>query len=308
MDKWQERSLARRERRRRQLRIRIAAGGIGLILAVAALFAWIFSRSWETEKADSPVRIVTVISESEEESSSESLEIFSPAHSPDVRDVYALDPGNRDWNYKPQEEKTVYLTFDDGPSYITPMVLEVLEKYKVRATFFVTSQSPPDAHYILEAYQKGHTIGLHSSSHSFEIYASEESYYDDLRRIGEVVRDQIGYIPCFIRFIGGSSNEKSGNYSRGIMTLLSESVQEKGYQYWDWNGDLGDGTEVTAEQAVENALSAASGTIVLLAHDGPNKESTVEALPKIIEGFRERGYVFKPLTREATVIHHTVLN
>ena len=229
-------------------------------------------------------------------------------HVPDARDAYALDPSNTVWNYDPQPEKTVYLTFDDGPSYVTPMVLDVLDEYGVKATFFVTSQSPPDAHYIAEAYKRGHTIGLHSSSHSFEIYESEEHFFDDLTRIGTVVRDQIGYVPCFIRFIGGSSNEKSKLYSEGIMTKLAAEVQEKGYQYWDWNGATGDGTEVTAEEAVAEALSSNADTIVLLAHDGPLKESTAEALPAIIEGFWDRGYTFKPLSRGATVVHHEIVN
>ncbi len=229
-------------------------------------------------------------------------------HIPDERDAYALDPANTVWNYDPQPEKTVYLTFDDGPSYITPQILDVLDEYGVKATFFVTSQSPPDAHYIAEAYRRGHTIGLHSSSHSFEIYESEEHFFDDLTRIGTVVRDQIGYVPCFIRFIGGSSNEKSKMYAEGIMTKLAASVQEKGYQYWDWNGATGDGTEVTVDDELTEVFSSTADTIVLLAHDGPLKESTVEALPAIIQGFRDRGYTFKPLSREATVVHHDIVN
>jgi hypothetical protein len=103
-------------------------------------------------------------------------------------------------------------------------------------------------------------------------------------------------------------DEKSKLYSEGIMTKLAAEVQEKGYQYWDWNGATGDGTEVTAEEAVAEALSSNADTIVLLAHDGPLKESTAEALPAIIEGFWDRGYTFKPLSREATVVHHEIVN
>ena len=202
----------------------------------------------------------------------------------------------------------IALTFDDGPSYLTMQFLDMLDECGVKATFFVTSQDPSRADCIQEAYRRGHTIGLHTSSHSFEIYESEEKFFDDLTRIGTVVRDQIGYVPCFIRFIGGSSNEKSKQYSEGIMTRLAAEVQKRGYQYWDWNGATGDGREVTVEEAIKETFTANADTIVLLAHDGPLKETTVEALPAIIEGFWERGYTFKPLSREATVVHHDIVN
>ncbi|MBP3877226.1 MAG: polysaccharide deacetylase, partial [Lachnospiraceae bacterium] len=94
----------------------------------------------------------------------------------------------------------------------------------------------------------------------------------------------------------------------GIMSALSDEVQARGYQYWDWNAETGDGGSVTTAESISNALSCEAETIVMLCHDGEAKETTVEALPTIIEEYLARGYVFKPLDRQATVVHHEIFN
>lgn len=89
---------------------------------------------------------------------------------------------------KQDGKKTCYLTFDDGPSSNTAKILKVLDEYHIKATFFVTGTSPKDFHYIKEAYEKGHTIGLHTYSHDYElIYSSLKNYINDLNKIKDVV-------------------------------------------------------------------------------------------------------------------------
>ena len=84
-------------------------------------------------------------------------------------------------------------------------MLDILDKYQVKATFFVTNGMPEYSYMIKEAYDRGHTIGLHTYSHDYAVvYASQDAYFKDLEAIGEVVKGQIGYVPCFIRFPGGS--------------------------------------------------------------------------------------------------------
>ncbi len=226
------------------------------------------------------------------------------------RSSFAVDPGKTDWNYDTESgEKTVYLTFDDGPSYLTPAVLDVLDQYGVKATFFVTGQNPEYYDYIGEAFRRGHTIGLHTYSHDYEqVYASVDAYYQDLGQIGEIVEAQIGFVPCFIRFPGGASNTISAHYSQGIMSILSEDVIARGYQYWDWNNSVADGSTVTVEEVCANAVKVDPNTMVLLLHDGNGKDTTWEALPGVIELLTDMGYNFKALDREAPVVHHSVLN
>lgn len=224
---------------------------------------------------------------------------------------FAVDPARTTWNeVEPGEDKVIYLTIDDGPSENTGKVLEILDRYGCKATFFVVGQNPECYHYIKEAYDRGHTIGLHTYTHDYaQLYASVDSYFADLDAIAEVVRGQIGYVPCFIRFPGGSSNEVSANYSLGIMSTLVDAVRERGYQYFDWNASTGDGAEHTADEiasygTADNGLS----TIMLLCHDSATKQTTVEALPRIIEYWQAQGYTFKAIDRSTGIVHHGVNN
>ncbi len=233
--------------------------------------------------------------------------------SPDTRAAdFAVDPARKDWNYEAPATKTVYLTFDDGPSENTQRVLDVLDRYGVKATFFVTGMHPDYFPMIAKCYEAGHTIGMHTYTHDYDkVYASVDAYWNDLNQIADVVREQIGYVPCFIRFPGGSSNTISANYTKGIMTELAQEVQDAGYQYYDWDASCGDGAEHTADELVEATMADTSygyKSIVFLMHDGVAKESTVEALPRIIEYFKQEGYEFAPIDRNTCVPHHGIGN
>lgn len=225
------------------------------------------------------------------------------------RSDFAVTPEKSVGVYEESNEKVVYLTFDDGPSENTQAVMDILDQYDAKATFFVTGAQPEYAHMIKKAYEKGHTIGLHTYSHDYAaVYASVDAYFQDLERIGQMVQEQIGYVPCFIRFPGGSSNTVSCNYSIGIMTALSQEVLMRGYQYYDWNGSSGDGSVKTVEQLIAQGTSYTANNIVLLSHDSRAKETTVKALPAIMQHYQSQGYVFKALDRESYVPHHGISN
>ena len=163
----------------------------------------------------------------------------------------SLQPGVAVGTMDPQDdEKVVYLTFDDGPSANTQRVLDILDQYDAKATFFITAQQPDYFPMIKKVYDEGHTVGLHSYTHEYDqVYASVDAYFDDLEKIGEVAKEQLGFVPCFIRF-RSASNSISKKYSAGIMTQLTQQVLDKGYQYYDWNVSSGDGGTVTADQII----------------------------------------------------------
>ncbi|MDO4538466.1 MAG: polysaccharide deacetylase family protein [Coriobacteriales bacterium] len=226
---------------------------------------------------------------------------------PDPRDAeFAVDPARQDWNYESNGQKVIYLTMDDGPSANTAPVLDILDRYGIKATFFVTGQNPDYFNMIGEAYRRGHTIGLHTYSHNYdEVYASEESYYADLNAIASLVREQIGYVPCFIRFPGGSSNTICDQYCEGIMSVLRPGVQSLGYNYYDWIGSFGDGAEHTADELVGYACEYGDyHNLIMLLHDGEGHESTVEALPRVIEYYQSQGFQFAPIDRTSMVQQH----
>ena len=209
------------------------------------------------------------------------------------------------------QEKIVYLTFDDGPSQNTKKIIDILEKYNAKATFFVTGNGKKYNKYIKEAYEKGHTIGLHTYSHKYDqVYASVDAYFEDLNKIGQMVKEQIGFVPKYIRFPGGSSNTKSASYCKGLMTTLVTEVQNRGYQYYDWNADSTDAARnnQAVSVLVKNGTSSKAKNINLLMHDTAAKSTTVEALPKIIEHYQKLGYTFKGIDDTSFTPHHGVNN
>lgn len=228
-----------------------------------------------------------------------------------TRDVEVLSQyDNRE--AKKDGVKTCYLTFDDGPSPNTKKILEILDEYHIKATFFVTGTSPKDAHYIKEAYQKGHTIGLHTYSHDYElIYSSLKNYINDLNKIKELVYEQTGEYTTYMRFPGGSSNLVSKKYNVGIMKRLTHKVIDLGYQYYDWTCINGDGEGIkTIKGLKKKAIEEVNGQedIMFLMHDSANQGNTVKALPAILDYLIKKGYQFEVVDQYSPTFHHTVQN
>ena len=200
-------------------------------------------------------------------------------------------------------KKIVYLTFDDGPSQNTDRILKILKKYNAKATFFVTGCHQEYNQYIIEAYKQGHTIGLHSYLHEYQdIYSSKDAYFKDLKKIKQMVKQLIGIQVHYIRFPGGSSH--------GIMSQLTREVIKQGYQYYDWNGDTTDasGNHIPTATIIKQATSETHQNIVLLAHDTDAKDTTVAALPSIIQYYKEKGYQFLGIDDESYYVHHDIQN
>ena len=213
--------------------------------------------------------------------------------------------------YEQTNEKVIYLTFDDGPSANTARILDILDRYHAKATFFVTGTNQKYNYLIKEASNRGHTIGLHTYSHDYQtVYRSVDSYFDDLNKVGEMVKNEIGYIPKYIRFPGGASNTVSRKYCAGIMSTLTSEVIARGYQYYDWNYGTGDAAKnnVPVEQLVATATLGTANNQLILAHDTDAKNTTVEALPAIIEHYQALGYRFKGIDDNSFVYHHHVNN
>lgn len=211
---------------------------------------------------------------------------------------------------KVSKDKVVYLTFDDGPSRYTPQVLEILEKYNVKATFFVTGMNKDYYSYMKEAVNQGHAIGLHTYTHSYnKIYASIEAYFEDLEKIQKLVEEQTGMKSTLIRFPGGSSNTVSKKYCKGIMSQLVKMVEEKGYRYFDWNCENGDGYSQMAKRTmIKRATSSKANQVMILMHDANGKKATVETLPEIIEYYLNKGYQFKVIDDSTPDFHQSVNN
>lgn len=209
------------------------------------------------------------------------------------------------------ESGICYLTFDDGPSDNTLKILDILDAYGIKATFFVVGTARTE--YIPQIVNQGHAIGLHSATHKYEvIYKDINSYLSDIKQISDIVYEKSGIRTNIMRFPGGGSNKISAQFCEGIMTDLTARMPSLGYSYFDWNvvsGDA-DAAVVPAETIAANVLNRARGksSICVLMHDTEKKTTTVEALPTIIEGLSAMGFRFAPLTAESYGFHQNVGN
>ena len=207
------------------------------------------------------------------------------------------------------EDGVVYLTFDDGPNEgTTDVILDILKEEGVKATFFVTNKGPDEL--IVREFNEGHTVALHTASHDYSIvYASDESYFNDLQQVRDRVLNLTGYDSKFIRFPGGASNTVSRRYSNGIMSRLTQEVLNRGYKYYDWNISSGDAGETTdPDKVYSNVVGNLRKDRVnmVLMHD--IKPYTRDALRRIIRYCKDNGYPIKKISNCTTMITQRVNN
>ncbi|MEG2660611.1 MAG: polysaccharide deacetylase family protein [Oscillospiraceae bacterium] len=200
---------------------------------------------------------------------------------------------------KKTDDRVAYLTFDDGPSANTLRVLEILDKYKIKATFFVTgpsSEAHPD--YLKAIIDAGHTIGVHSYSHKYDaIYASVDAYLADFEKMHTFIYKTTGVFPEIFRFPGGSVN----SYNSYLYEEIISEMTRRGFPYYDWNVSSGDvSLGITRQDIIANVLkgSEKQNRSIILMHDRLDTENTVSALPDIIEGLQAQGYTFAPITSD----------
>lgn len=206
---------------------------------------------------------------------------------------------------KAEDKKICYLTFDDGPSENTLKILDILKRYNAKATFFVIGSGKTE--YMKNIVDSGNAIALHSYTHDYKkIYASENAFFDDLGKIGSLVKQKTGVETKLIRFPGGSSN----TISDVPMKTLAQAAEDRGYIYFDWNCDSGDagGNNVAPEKLVQHIKNdtGSQKRLTVLMHDTAAKSTTVTALPDIIEYLSSKGYVFDVLGDNAMPCHHSI--
>lgn len=199
----------------------------------------------------------------------------------------------------------VYLTFDDGPSANTDQILDILDEYGVKATFFVVGKEGYNDQY-RRIVEEGHTLGMHSYSHVYrDIYESVEAYGQDLEKLHTYLYELTGVDSRIVRLPGGSSNTVSKDKIQDIIDYLGQ----QGMTYYDWNVSSGDAASgyVSAQQIADNVLNHVSEhhTSIVLMHDASGKNTTVEALPIILEKILESdNMVLLPITEDTVPIQH----
>ena len=201
----------------------------------------------------------------------------------------------------------IALTFDDGPSGNTGEILDILAEYDVKATFFVVGKEEEKYQPLYKRIvEEGHTLAMHSYSHKYnEIYQSKESYVEDLTKLQEFLYDTTGVWCRYCRFPGGSSN----TVSRVDMHELIAYLEEQDMSYFDWNVSSGDATSayISPEAIIRNSTARLQEfqEAIILMHDASDKDSTVKALPGLIERIQAmEDTKIVPITDDTEAIHH----
>ena len=203
--------------------------------------------------------------------------------------------------------KYAYLTFDDGPSANTMQILDILDNYGVKATFFVNGHT---GDVMEERYKaivdRGHAIGIHTYTHDYDtVYGGLAKFEQEIVSLRNYIKEVTGKDTTLFRFPGGSSNSRVDDIKPYIQWL-----NDNGYSYWDWNSSSEDaaGTKPSAQQIVENCLRQDGyKNLVILMHDLKPKDTTVEALPALIEALQARGYEIIAIDERSTPVQHRKL-
>lgn len=224
----------------------------------------------------------------------------SSLHKKPTLGVYNKTPqGNNNTN---KTQKIAYLTFDDGPSKLTPKILDVLKSKNVKGTFFVIGKDNDKSNEMLRRMvREGHTIGVHSWSHNYQvIYGSETGFLNDFNRLRNHIYKVTGVQPNICRFPGGLNNTICLKYGGHIMPKLYSDVIAMGMKPFDWNVAAHDASKVSPakELILYNILSGCTkySNAVILLHDTNLTTTTLEALPEIIDNLSIKGYIFKTLS------------
>jgi len=188
----------------------------------------------------------------------------------------------------PTAEKTVYLTFDDGPiPQITEWVLDILKQHSIKATFFCIGdniEKHPDVFNKVVA--EGHTIGNHTFNHINGWKTNNINYFENITACRESIVKRSGIHATLFRPPYGKIKRSQAKELRGL-----------GYKIIMWDVLSADfDTTITPEHCLQNVTKNATNGSVIIFHDSIKAFANLEyALPKVIEYLKENGYRFRTI-------------
>lgn len=195
------------------------------------------------------------------------------------------------------QKRVCHLTFDDGPSKNSERILDILEKYEAKATFFlIGSEVREENRKIIERIvEEGHAVGLHSNVHRFDkLYASVDVCVRDFEMQYKLLKEEYGIDTKIFRFPGGSAC----SYMNGQRQAYIQAMREKEFVGFDWHvsGEdaYGNPTVWSIQKNVFDTVDDYENPIILL-HDINIADATVDALPGILEQLKSAGYSFETL-------------
>ena len=211
------------------------------------------------------------------------------------------DPGTEnadlDGELKDATKKIAYLTFDDGPSEQTALVLDILKEEGIHATFFLVGAEITEEReeIVRRMVEEGHTVGLHTYCHDYNIiYHSVDNFLEDYEKLYKRIYEVAGIKPVIFRFPGGSTNR----YAKAIIGTIKNEMQRRGFTYFDWNVSAEDMVGTPTRYSIRTNIFKdvfRYDEPVILMHDAKANELTVSMLKDIIGEIRKSGYDFDTL-------------
>lgn len=196
---------------------------------------------------------------------------------------YYEETGQVVWDVNTQE-KVIALTFDDGPHpKYTAEVLDLLAKYKAKATFFIIGKNAEKyPELVQQTYKAGHELANHTYTHPYN--ASVMELQEEIQQTNDMIYSITGFMPTLFRPVGGAYNDQMIN-----------AVADDGYKVvmWSWHQDTQDWKKPGVDSIVTKVLKGTQPGDVILFHDGGgNREQTVKALEEILQELQKKGYTF----------------
>ncbi len=202
------------------------------------------------------------------------------------------------------DSKTVFLTFDDGPSAGTYDILYILKKHNIKATFFMSGGKTSDSIEQMKAVAAGgHSIGVHSFLHDADkIYSSVEDYLADFRETCKMIYEATGIMPDMYRM--PDENAASAEIRRAI----PEEMTRRGFTRFGFNAESGDRAADRSWQNILDtstlavkACSDSGSPAILHLHDSADDYLTVLTLEDIIIALKAEGYSFEALDSTVSI-------
>lgn len=209
--------------------------------------------------------------------------------------------------YSKDNDKIVFLTFDDGPNIeTTENILNILKDKEVKATFFVLGNNIEKSDKVKELLKRelkeGHAIGNHSYSHDYKkLYpkgiVDVDAFMNEIKKTNDLIRQAVGenFDTKVVRMPAGHMSRNKDSNIKNLDNILKQD----GYASIDWNCLNGDGenkkySNIEMVNYIKNT-SKNKNKVVILMHDAPGKLKTGEILPEVIDYFKQQGYQFKTI-------------
>ncbi|QXM05090.1 polysaccharide deacetylase family protein [Crassaminicella indica] len=197
-----------------------------------------------------------------------------------------------------KQGKIVYITFDDGPSIYTEKILNILNQYNAKATFFMLSDRIRIYKSVVrKLINEGHSVGLHGVSHNVrKIYRSPNTVVSEMNICNTSLQKVAGIKTNLIRVPYGSVPYMTSSYRK--------AVKRAGYKMWDWNVDSRDSLRknISPNVIINNVKKQVKRhrVPVILLHE---RSTTVKALPQILKYLQKNGYKPVPINKSQDPIN-----